>query len=113
MSTVDTVIRIITMIEFFALWAGFGTFTFGYVWLTGGLRHGGWRASEPGRLVAALSASCFWVLTLGVLQLLWPDYPARTAVRLISYGLLILVVWWLVSLLVRRQRERRRERSSS
>lgn len=100
---------IITMVLFFALWGGFLTFTVGFVWLTGGLRRGGWRATEAGRLIAALCGTVSWILTLGVVRLVWPGYPGRTGIVLASYAALVVVSWWMVSLLWRRQRERRQK----
>lgn len=101
-----------TLVLYLALWLGFVTFTVGYVWSTGGVVHGGWRKTEAGRWIAALGGSCSWVLTLGLLTVIWPDYPGRAFVRLVSYSLLVAVVWWANSLLWRRQRARRTQEGS-
>ena len=100
------------MILYFLLTLGFITFTAGYIWSTGGLIHGGWRRTEAGRMIASLGGSCSWVLLLGWISLVWPDYPGRPLVRLVSFSLLVAVVWWMVSLLWRRQLARRRQERS-
>ena len=95
-------IALLADIAFILAFVGFATFSLLYA-----LRSP-WRSTAVGRNAMAFMVVCALLLGLGIWRLVLGDpwfNQHRDLLRLISYGLIVWVVWWRVWLLVKLQRD--------
>lgn len=83
--------------------AGCWYFVFAY-WLT---TAGDWRHNPGGRHVMLFTADLGLLLTVIVAARIWPNYPGRSTVTLVLFGLLVVQIVWRCVLLHRAQRHAR------
>lgn len=70
-----------------------------------------WWRTVVGRSMMAFAASETLLLTTAVIAWLWPEFPQRRIIGVISFGLFVVVSWWRVIALWRAQLLRRRDKA--
>jgi hypothetical protein len=78
-----------------------GTAVFLYLYLT----RANWRTSALGRHMLYFMAALALVLVIRVIGFFWPGMAWLAYVRILTYALLVLVIWQRVFLLVRSLKE--------
>lgn len=99
------------MREFTTVVAALGTvgcwYFVGAYWVT---TRGDWHRTPAGRHVMQFTANLGFLLTLIVVARVWPDYPGRAGITMVSFSALVVQVWWRCVLLHRAQHQPASER---
>jgi hypothetical protein len=77
------------------------------------LTRGRWYRTTSGRFIMGFSASLAWLMVLAAVNAIFPDYPLRAVIRVVSFGALDLVGYFQLKLLLQAQRSRRRAKHAA
>lgn len=72
-------------------------------WATTG---GDWHRTPAGRHIMQFTANLGVLFTLIVAARIWPEYPGRDVVTLVSFAALVAQIWWRIVLMHRAQHTR-------